>query len=109
MTPNEFETKKRPVPPPIKIPSTTEQAAMNLRALMLSKDGDEKCILCKAADELEKTAINPTKGCIDWAFPFLIMMLFSGWGNSPKISPEVMKNIIDDMEKEQKSEENNNG
>lgn len=109
MTPNEFETKKRPVPPPIKIPSPTEQAAMNLRALMLSKDGDEKCILCKAAEELEKTAINPTKGSIDWAFPFLIRMLFFALGNTQNISSEVMKDIMDVMEKEQKMEENNNG
>lgn len=93
--------------PAHKIPSTAERAAMNLRALMLSKDGDEKCILCKAADELEKTAIKPTTGGLDWMWPFLIMMLFSGWGDTPNISPEVMKDIMDAIGKDGKREDKN--
>lgn len=51
--------------PAHKIPSTAERAAMNLRALMITKEGDEKCILCKAANELEKTAINPNTGSLN--------------------------------------------
>lgn len=88
--------------------SPAEQAAMNLRALMLSKNGDEKCILCKAAEELEKSAIKPTTGGLDWAWHFLIMMLFSVCGDTPNISPEVMKEILGAMGKEQKSEDRNN-
>lgn len=74
---NSFDHETFKIPAP-KIPSPAERAAMNLRALMLSKDGDEKCILCKAADELEKTAIKPTTGGLDLMWPFLTMMLFFG-------------------------------
>lgn len=109
MKSNEFENNKRPVPPRIKIPSPAEQSAMNLRALMLSKDGDEKCILCKAADELEKTAINPNTGSLNWSLPFLTMMFASGFGDTPNISPEVMKDIMDAMGKGKKCEDENNG
>lgn len=109
MKSNEFENNKRPVPPRIKIPSPAEQSAMNLRALMLSKDGDEKCILCKSADELEKTAIKPTTGSLNFAWILLIIMLFSGWCDTPNISPEVMKDIMDAMEKGKKVEDENNG
>lgn len=90
-----------------KIPSPAERSAMNLRALMLSKDGDEKCILCKAADELEKTAIKPNTGSLNWALLFLTMMLASGFGDTPNISPEVMKDIMDAIGKDEKREDKN--
>lgn len=105
MKSNEFENNKRPVPPRIKIPSTAEQSAMNLRALMLSKNGDEKCILCKAADELDKTAIKPNTLGLDWMWIFLIIMLFSGWCDTPNISPEIMKDIMDAIGKGKKGED----
>lgn len=104
--PSDPTTFKIPAP---KIPSPAEISSMNLRALMLSKDGDEKCILCKAADELEKTAIKPNTGSLNWALPFLTMMLASGFGDTPNVSPEVMKDILDSMKKEEKGEAENNG
>lgn len=94
-------------PTTFKIPSPAERSAMNLRALMLSKDGDEKCILCKAADELDKTEIKPTTDGLDLMWPFLIMMLFFGCGDTPNISPEVMKDIMDAIVKDEKREDKN--
>lgn len=84
--------------PNFKVPSPREQAALNLRALMLSKEGDEKCILCKAAEELEKSLVEKCPG-LDWTFPFLLMLAFSGWIDTSFISPETMKECLDDLEK----------
>lgn len=93
--------------PDFKIPSPREQAAFNLRALMLSKDGDEKCALCKAAEELEKNAPKKDAG-FEWFFPFILLLAFGGWENISSITPEALKAISDVLEKGKNGEKEDN-
>lgn len=87
--------------------SEAEKAAKELRGLMKDKVGDEKCALCKAAQELEKVASNPSSG-FDFSLFFLVMMLlfpFTGSSDTPSFMQDSMKVYLDMLEKERKEKE----
>lgn len=47
--------------------------AMQLRLMMDKVEGEDKCTLCKAAEELEKLSTNQSTG---WSFSWLSLIMF---------------------------------
>lgn len=80
--------------------SPKETLVMQLQLMMKDAKDEERCILCKAAEELNK----PENSGIGWAFPFLFLML-TGWsGDGLDIDPDGMKAYMDAIDKKRKKE-----
>lgn len=78
-----------------------EILAMRLRLLMNKLDGEDKCLLCKATEALEKE--KPSNNFSWWIVIFLTIFLFSGNSESNffnddtflKALTETLKNMND--------------
>lgn len=79
--------------------SSASQAAMQLRLMMDKVDGEDKCTLCKAAEELEKMSTNQSTG---WSFPWLsliMLLMCDGFGAGKGIDMEALNAYMDVIKK----------
>lgn len=77
--------------------SPKETLAMQLRLMMKEAEGDDKCTLCKAAEELSK----PENQGFNSYFSLLMLMLLSPWGGDV-MDTDGMKAYMDAVEKKNK-------
>lgn len=75
------------------------QAAVQLRLMMDKVEGEDKCTLCKAIEELEKASHNQSS---NWNFPWFIMIMFlmyDGFGCDKGIDMEGLNAYMDVIKK----------
>lgn len=85
-----------------KAPTEAEMSAANLRWLMLRTKGADKCVLCKAAQELEKK--DKSNG---WnVFPLVFLALFGlGDGFGGQGMEDAMRAYLAAVDKAKESEQ----
>lgn len=78
--------------------SPASQAAMQLRLMMDKVEGEDKCTLCKAAEELEKLPTNQSTG---WSFLWLslIMLLMCDGFGGKGVDIEALNAYMDVIKK----------
>lgn len=79
--------------------SSASQAAMKLRLMMDKVEGEDKCTLCKAAEELEKMTLNQSNGWDSMWFYLIMMLIFSGFGEKQTIDPDALSAYMDVIKK----------
>lgn len=71
-------------------PSPASKMAAELRLMMDKAEGEDKCTLCKAAEELEKMSLNQTSNWgSSWSF-LLMMLIFSGFGGAQAFDMDAL-------------------
>lgn len=79
--------------------SYASQAAAQLRLMMDKVEGEDKCTLCKAAEELEKASNNQLSS---WNFPWLAMIMLlmcDGFSGGKNIDIEALNAYMDVIKK----------
>lgn len=82
-------------------PSAASQAAMKLRLMMDKVEGEDKCTLCKAAEELEKLSLNQSSGWFgsSWMLVIMLLMLSSGPVGDNAFDVDALKAYTDVIQK----------
>lgn len=79
--------------------SSTSQAAMKLRLMMDKVEGEDRCTLCKAAEELEKMTLNQSNGWNSTWFYLVMMLIFSGFGEGKTLDSDALAAYMDVIKK----------
>lgn len=79
--------------------SSASQAAMQLRLMMDKVEGEDKCTLCKAAEELEKMALNQSNSWSSSWMLVLMLLMFDGFGNNKAYDLEALDAYMDVIKK----------
>lgn len=80
-------------------PLPASKMAMELRLMMDRVDGEDKCTLCKAAEELEKTTLNQSNSWDSMWFYCIMLLIFSGFGDKQTIDPDALSAYMDVIKK----------
>lgn len=81
------------------------KAAMNLRLMMDKVEGEDKCTLCKAAEELEKLTLDQSNKWSSMWLPMIMMLIFGGFGGDQTLDPEVLTAYIDVIKEKAQSQD----
>ena len=74
--------------------SAASQMAMELRLMMERTEGKDKCTLCKAAEELEKSSLSKASDLGSSCWPLLAMLML-GFGGYQAFDVDALKAYMD--------------